>query len=92
MPPKKGKGKLPLFCGNGERVNPIYAGGWYFLFFMNSIVSVLVFILVPTPFSSRLNAFAILQAQTIFVVVFLIRSRYPIFPVDGLINALHVCS
>ena len=26
---KKGKGKLPLFCGNGERVNPIYA--WYIL-------------------------------------------------------------
>ena len=25
MPLKKGKGKLPLFCGNGERVNPIYA-------------------------------------------------------------------
>ena len=25
MPPKKGKGKLPLFRGNGERVNPIYA-------------------------------------------------------------------
>ena len=24
LPPKKGKGKLPLFCGNGERVNPIY--------------------------------------------------------------------
>ena len=24
---KKGKGKLPLFCGNGERVNPIYAVG-----------------------------------------------------------------
>ena len=23
---KKGKGKLQLFCGNGERVNPIYAG------------------------------------------------------------------
>ena len=22
---KKGKGKLPLFCGNGERVIPIYA-------------------------------------------------------------------
>ena len=22
---KKGRGKLPLFCGNGERVNPIYA-------------------------------------------------------------------
>ena len=22
---KKGKDKLPLFCGNGERVNPIYA-------------------------------------------------------------------
>ena len=22
---KKGKGKLPLFRGNGERVNPIYA-------------------------------------------------------------------
>ena len=21
---KKGKGKLPLFCGNGERANPIY--------------------------------------------------------------------
>ena len=21
---KKGKGKLPLFCGNGEQVNPIY--------------------------------------------------------------------
>ena len=21
----KDKGKLPLFCGNGERVNPIYA-------------------------------------------------------------------
>ena len=21
---KKGKGKLPLFCGNGERVIPIY--------------------------------------------------------------------
>ena len=24
LPPKKGKGKLPLFRGNGERVNPIY--------------------------------------------------------------------
>ena len=24
MPPKKGKGKLPIFFGNGERVNPIY--------------------------------------------------------------------
>ena len=23
--PKEGKGKLPLFCGNRERVNPIYA-------------------------------------------------------------------
>ena len=22
---KKGKGKLPIFCGNGERVIPIYA-------------------------------------------------------------------
>ena len=22
---KKGKGKLPIFCGNGERVNPVYA-------------------------------------------------------------------
>ena len=22
---KKGKGELPLLCGNGERVNPIYA-------------------------------------------------------------------
>ena len=26
VPPKKGKGKLPLFRGNGERVNSIY--GW----------------------------------------------------------------
>ena len=26
LPPKKGKGKLPLFRGNGERINPIYAG------------------------------------------------------------------
>ena len=25
LPPKKGKGKLPLFCGNGEQVIPIYA-------------------------------------------------------------------
>ena len=25
LPQKKGKGKLPLFCGNGERVIPIYA-------------------------------------------------------------------
>ena len=25
MPPKKGKGKLPLFCGDVERVIPIYA-------------------------------------------------------------------
>ena len=25
LPPKKGKGKLPLFCGNGERVIPFYA-------------------------------------------------------------------
>ena len=24
IPPKKGKGQLPIFCGNGERVNPIY--------------------------------------------------------------------
>ena len=24
---KKGKGKLPLFFGNGERVNPICGGG-----------------------------------------------------------------
>ena len=24
-PPKKGKGKLPLFCGYAERVIPIYA-------------------------------------------------------------------
>ena len=23
---KKGEGKLPLFCGNGERVIPIYVG------------------------------------------------------------------
>ena len=21
---QKGKGKLPIFCGNGEQVNPIY--------------------------------------------------------------------
>ena len=27
LPQKKGKSKLPLFCGNGERVNPIYAAG-----------------------------------------------------------------
>ena len=26
-PPKKGKGKLPLFRGNGEQVNPIYGVG-----------------------------------------------------------------
>ena len=26
--PKKGKGKLPLFCCNGDRVNPIYGKGW----------------------------------------------------------------
>ena len=25
LPPKKGKGKLPLFCGNVERVIPIYS-------------------------------------------------------------------
>ena len=25
MPQKKCKGNLPLFCGNGERVIPIYA-------------------------------------------------------------------
>ena len=25
LPQKKGKGKLPLFCGNVEQVNPIYA-------------------------------------------------------------------
>ena len=25
LPQKKGKGKLPLFCGNGEGVIPIYA-------------------------------------------------------------------
>ena len=24
LPQKKGKGKLPLFRGNGEQVNPIY--------------------------------------------------------------------
>ena len=24
LPPKKGKGKLPLLCGNGERVISIY--------------------------------------------------------------------
>ena len=24
LPPKKGKGKLPLFRGNGEQVNPMY--------------------------------------------------------------------
>ena len=24
LPPKKGKGKLPLFCGNEERVIPIF--------------------------------------------------------------------
>ena len=34
LPPKKGKGKLPIFCGNIERVIPIYCdgggmgGGW----------------------------------------------------------------
>ena len=27
LPPKKGKGKLPLFCGNGEQVITIYAWG-----------------------------------------------------------------
>ena len=27
LPPKKGKGKLPLFCGNGEWVITIYAVG-----------------------------------------------------------------
>ena len=31
---KKGKGKLPLFCGNGEQIIPIYsinygAGAWH---------------------------------------------------------------
>ena len=26
---KKGKGKLPLFCGNGERVIPIFSGECY---------------------------------------------------------------
>ena len=24
LPPKNDKGKLPLFCGNGEQINPIY--------------------------------------------------------------------
>ena len=27
MSPKKGKGKLPLFCDHGERVIPIYGVG-----------------------------------------------------------------
>ena len=27
---KKGKGKLPLFCGNGEWVIPIYALNFYY--------------------------------------------------------------
>ena len=25
LPPKKGKAKLPLLCGNGERIIPFYA-------------------------------------------------------------------
>ena len=64
-------------------------GWWVVLSFFNSIVSVPVFILVSTPFASRLNSFAILQVQNIFVVRFLIRLFYSIDPVDGLITVLH---
>ena len=47
--------------------NLLWDGGWCLVFFMNSIVSVRVFILVPTPFVSRPNSFAILRVQTISV-------------------------
>ena len=36
LPPKKGTGKLPLVCGNVERVIPIYAGG--FIPFCNLLI------------------------------------------------------
>ena len=43
---KKGKGKLPLFRGNGERVNPIYDGhyiwiGWGYQILNNETTKIM---------------------------------------------------
>ena len=38
LPQKMGKGKLPLFCGNAERVIPIYA-------YTMVVTSILLFVL-----------------------------------------------
>ena len=39
-PPKKGRGKLPLFCGNGERLIPIYAS--YAKLLLKDVIGILV--------------------------------------------------
>ena len=42
LPPKKGKGKLTLFCGNGERLITIYAS--YAKLLLKDVIGIPVFV------------------------------------------------